>query len=1035
MRTLEQFFDMAEFAAQECERLGLTLTLHNCSGWSNSGGPWITPEQSMKEVTFSDLQVEGGARLEQKLPLPPQKHNFYRDIAVLAFPTPSDEQNPIASDNRVTFTSNVPGIDVSGLEKGLIDGGKVQVNGVPDKEPFYLQVTFEKPVYLTTAMFRVPSSMATGGAMLFSEDGQTFKPLGRFELKPVQVTGFAHAEIGVKPVQLKALRFLFQWSFEKFKFPPISEVKFSSRTMTPMLTEKAFYDKPHKEDIQMPRTMQEGMQRKLAEGAAIKRLTMIDLTSQMQPDGTLKWKVPPGHWTVVRFGYTTTGIMNANGMWTGLESDKMDPKGIEAAWSGMMAPMIKRFGPLSGKVLVGSLIDSFEVGGLNWTSRMPEEFKKARGYDITPFLPAFTGRTIDSPEVTERFLWDLRRTVSDLIAKNHYTHFTTLCNQAGLKSSAEPYLGPFESMQAGSGLDLPMAEFWQDVNWISVKVVSSLANGYGKPIVGAESFTAHPEHGSWKDDPYSMKAFGDLMYCLGINRFIYHSFVHQPWLNIKPGLKLGAHGCNMNRANTWWEVSGGMMKYLSRCQYMLQLGRTHVDVAYFCGQGSPNMHRPGKPPLPRGYDYDSINADLLMNHAKVEKGRLVLTSGASYAVLVLTPEDPLITPELLNKIKGFVQAGLTVLGPPPACSPSLQNYPACDQEIKRLVQELWGDVEGKTEIQNPVGKGHVILGKSLETVLKDLGVVPDCQVPKEFEFIHKKLADIDYYFVSNQKDQTITKDVVFRVAGKSPELFHPDTGKIEEGIGYRVKGGEVTVPLTLDPSGSVFVMFRKRDTRGDRTVAAKPGPVKTREPIVVEGSWKLSFPPKWGAPEAVTLERLISWPEHPEAGVKYFSGTATYSKQVQIPADSLGKDCQVLLDLGVVKNVAKVKLNGVDLGIYWKPPFRVDLTPAAKAGNNQLEVEVTNLWPNRLIGDEQLPEDIEWAPYGSPEAARTHNNGAGTGLNRGNWPEWLYKGEPAPSGRVTFSNWKHYFKDSPLFPSGLLGPVELKFYKTNTVVP
>ena len=508
-----------------------------------------------------------------------------------------------------------------------------------------------------------------------------------------------------------------------------------------------------------------------------------------------------------------------------------------------------------------------------------------------------------------------------------------------------------------------------------------------------------------------------------------NEFSDRRGLLVKPGLKLGPYGINMNRANTWFEVSGGWMKYLSRCQYLLQLGKTQADVAYFCGQGSPNNHRPGNPPLPRGYAYDSVNTDLLMNHAKVENGRLVLDSGASYAVLVLTPEDPLMTPELLSRIKGFVQAGLTLLGPPPSCSPSLKNYPLCDQEIQRLVQELWGGIDGKTKQQNTVGKGRVILGKSLDTVLNELDVAPDCQASPEFEFIHKATDQADYYFVSNQKDNTATADYVFRITGRTPELFHPDTGEIEEGIAYSVKGGIVTVPLTLDPRGSVFVMFRKTDAGGDRVVSPKVRMVKTREPLPIEGAWKLSFPPKWGAPESVNLERLISWPEHREVGVKYFSGTAIYFKQVQIPAETLGKKLRVLLDLGEVKNIAQVKLNGIDLGICWKPPFRVDLTPAAKSGINNLEIAVTNLWPNRLIGDEQLPEDLAWTPMSGGW------KDSGRGMVNERWPEWLLKGEPSPSGRLTFTTWKHFEKDSPLLPSGLLGPVQLMFNKTEQTSP
>jgi hypothetical protein len=524
-----------------------------------------------------------------------------------------------------------------------------------------------------------------------------------------------------------------------------------------------------------------------------------------------------------------------------LEGDKLDPEGIQAVWDGMMKPIIERLGPLAGKTLVASLIDSYEVGGQNWTSRMPEEFKKARGYDITTFLPPFTGRTIDSPGSDGTVPVGSAADDSDLFARNYFQAFTALCNNAGLKSMAQPYLGPYESMQCGSGQWIfPMAEFWQGRNWTSVKVVSSLANGYGKPVVAAESFTANAEHGSWRDDPYSMKAFGDWMYCLGVNRFIFHSYVHQPWLNVKPGMKLGRMVQYQPRKH-WFEVSGDWMKYLARCQYMLQIGRTKADVAYFCGQGSPNLHRPGNPPLPRGYSYDSINADLLMNHARVENGRLVLKSGANYAVLVLTPDDPLMTPELLGKSKNSLKMGSPCLAPRPRPRRACKTIRRAMRKSGSWCRSSGAISRGKQEIDNTVGKGRVILGKSLETVLNDLGVSPACQLPKDFEFIHKQLGEMEYFFVSNQTDQTISADVVFRVAGKVPELFHPDTGKIESGIGYSVKGNEVTVPLTFDPSGSVFVMFRKEHTGGDRTVAPQSSLVQSKDPVTIRGPWKLSF--------------------------------------------------------------------------------------------------------------------------------------------------------------------------------------------------
>jgi hypothetical protein len=358
------------------------------------------------------------------------------------------------------------------------------------------------------------------------------------------------------------------------------------------------------------------------------------------------------------------------------------------------------------------------------------------------------------------------------------------------------------------------------------------------------------------------------------------------------------------------------------------------------------------------------------------------------------------------------------VGTRPTHSPSLQGYPDCDGQVQALAAELWGDIDGKAVTQHVVGKGQVVSGKSLQDVLNGLKVAPDCTASKDFDYIHLVLdSGGDAYFLSNQADRFVQQEYSFRVAGKKPELWHPDSGKIEPAPAYAIKGGRVIVPLEFDPSGSVFVLFREPDTTADHVVMPKL--TEVGQPIAVEGTWKLSFPPNWGAPPSVVLDRLISWPEHAESGVKYFSGTATYEKDLQIPADALVKGGLLWLDLGVVKNLAKVKVNGVDLGVLWKRPFRVDIAPASRAGSNRLEIQITNQWPNRLIGDEQLPEDIGW--WG------TFDKRSGQGVDwTKDWPQWLKEGKPSPTGRVTFTTWRHYTKDSPLLPSGLLGPVTLQ---------
>ena len=695
--------------------------------------------------------------------------------------------------------------------------------------------------------------------------------------------------LGDEPVTARFFRLGFKGSFQGLP-NLISQIAFSNRSANPELLRKAFYERPHNSRIDIPNLMEKARQRKVGADSIVRRDAMVDLTSALQSDGTLTWKVPPGKWTIVRFGHTSTGATNG-GPWNGLDVDKFTPEGVKAGWSGMMQPTIERLGPLVGKALARCEFDSWEVGGQNWTAKMAEEFRARRGYDPTPFLPAMTGRTVESPAITERFLWDLRRTVSDLIAENFFRPFAELCRRHGLESMVEPYYGPFESMICGAQVDIPMAEFWQDWDTDSVKMVSSIGHGYGKRIIAAESFTGMPEkHGRWLDDPYSMKAFGDQMFCRGINQFVFHCSVHQPWLNRAPGMTLACYGIHLNRCNTWFEWSGPWMQYLARCQHLLRQGRVVADVAYFCGQNAPVSNRPGNPPTPAGYYWDDINADLLMNHAKVVNGRIVLDSGASYAVLVLPPDDPQMTPELLGKIRDLVKDGATVVGTRPSYSPSLQGYPDCDRQVQALAAELWGDIDGKAVTQHALGKGQVVSGKSLQNVLDGLKVAPDCTTSKDFDYIHLALdSGGDAYFLSNQADRFVQQECSFRVCGKKPELWHPDTGKIEPAPAYAVKGGRVIVPLEFDPSGSVFVVFRQPDTTTDHVVTPKHRLTAVGEPIAVEGSWKLSFPPNWGAPASVTLDRLLSWPEHADSGVKYFSGTATYEKEIQIPAEALVK--------------------------------------------------------------------------------------------------------------------------------------------------
>ncbi len=1078
-----------KFAVQEADRLGLKLCVENCAGWSSSGGPWNTPEHAMQRVTTSEVRVTGPTNLSETLPQPPTKLDFYRDIAVLAFPTPAD-------------------------------GGEMIQN-------------------------------------VEAKDGDN----GRFVMSSPATTN-----------------------------------------ATP--------------------------------GSIIRRDTMADLTGRLKAGGQLDWDVPEGRWTILRIGYTPTGVDNhpAPKEGEGLECDKFSQAALDAHWVGFMQKILDDIGPLAGKTLDSSLIDSYEVGGQNWTKDFREEFQKRRGYDMLKFMPTFTGRVVDNPEVSERFLWDVRRTIADLFAENYFGYFAELCRRHGLMNAVEPYTGPFESLQCGAPADVVMGEFWSgSQGHPSVKLAASIAHIYGKTIVGAESFTASPEHGRWQNDPYSLKALGDLMYCQGLNRYVFHRYAMQPWTNRWPGMTMGQWGFHFERTETWWEQGKPWIDYITHCQFLLQQGRAVADAAYFTGQSVPVEMRAGDPPLTAGHDYDVIDADVLLHQASVQNHELVLQSRMRYHMLILPPSDRNMTPPLLRQLREFVADGLTIVGAPAEASPSLEDYPQCDTEVRNLAAEMWGDCDGKTVTEHAFGKGKVVWGESMDKVFAWLGVPPDFEYHSgsdaKLAYVHRLDGEADIYFVSNQRRHFDEADCTFRVSGKAPELWNPQTGQIEPAPVWHEEGGRTIVPLHFDPAGSIFVVFRakadgdhlvavqregpplagspvkrpelrivkaiygafpggngwmdvtknvkslltasnrqisasnemagedplpntpkqmrveyslngkrqsaevkegetwtapvgaaiikayygklpakmngRKETvdvtaklaalvhdneltvRADNDLAGDPAYLVPKElrveysldgvhknisvsenetltlpetaqsirmppayrvaldangrpeifaralgvftlteasgqrielkcnavpsPIEIGGTWNVSFPPGWKAPAETTFDRLESWTANSDPGVKYFSGTATYEKEIEIPGKLLGDNQELWLDLGAVKNFAEVSLNGKSLGILWKPPFCVNLTGAARPGKNALKVKVTNLWPNRLIGDELLPPDCEW-----------------NGKELKQWPQWLLGGKPSPTGRLTFTTWHHWTKDDTLLESGLLGPVRLE---------
>ena len=553
--------------------------------------------------------------------------------------------------------------------------------------------------------------------------------------------------------------------------------------------------------------------------AAIPQTGVVNLTDKLTADGRLVWDVPAGDWTILRLGYTPTGANNVHSPLSGqgLECDKLSAEAFDAHWAGAIEPILQKLGPLAGRGLKNCVIDSYEVGWQNWTPKMREEFRRRCGYDLLPFLPALTGRIVANSETTERFLWDFRRVQGDLFAENYYQHFSELCRKNGLKSAMEPYDGPFECLQVGAKADVLMGEFWVKNGREepgSVKLAASSAHTHGIGIVGAEAFTAMPEDGKWKNHPAQLKRLGDLVWSAGVNRMTIHRYAHQPWLDKFPGMTMGYWGMHFERTVTWWEQSRAWLTYCARSQYLLQQGRFAADVLVFAGEASPNgmVHREDLKSA--GYDYDVCSSDLIASLG-VKDGFVTTPVGPSgsgpamsYRLLIL-PDTIWMTPKVARKIRELVKGGATVLGQKPERSPSLQDFPACDAEVRKIADEVWGTEGLKAAGEHAFGAGRVMWNRDARTILAAM-VKPDFQAVDAagIKYIHRTSSDVEIYFVSNQEPKGRSVECLFRVSGRQPELWHADTGVIEPASLWCVKDGRTAVTLDLDAEESVFVVFR-----------------------------------------------------------------------------------------------------------------------------------------------------------------------------------------------------------------------------------
>jgi (4-O-methyl)-D-glucuronate---lignin esterase len=1060
----QDWYDLVKFAVAEAAKRNIKMSL-NCPGWSGSGGPWITPELAMQELTWSETLADGEREFSAVLQQPPTRLECYRDAAVIAFPVPDgDEALPLP---QVTDIDGNPLPEAASALKEHADLPATlisQTPAVPDTEPVLkgntqtavdlpaeFDLVFPQPVVVRSLYVRGARASGPYQAELFVQDDvlKTFRLVSRFGSHP---GGPFSANIGsasFAPVRASKFRLAFSNRKEGARIQ-IEALRISSGFRVTNWTSKAgFSSEPVSADPSDCRPQN---------GDVIPLQQVVDLSDKLGADGRLGWSVPPGRWTILRIGYTPTGIYlypTPNGG-AGLDCDKLSREAADFHYDHCIKPLLREFGPeLSRQALAYYHVDSYESGWQNWSAKFSQDFRERRGYDLTKYLPALTGRVVGSIETTEKFLWDFRRTIGDLFADNNYGRLAERCHEDGLGFSTEPYGGPFEQLQVGLRADHPMTEVWlpgkeqEKKIWFQAVLSGRTA---GRKILGAESFTSEPPAARWNTHPFSLKPLGDFIYCCGVNQYCIHVNAHHPLIgdHLRPGFTCGMNGIHFDRGNTWWQHGAKeWVNYIMRCQSVLQTGEHVADVLYFQGNDSPAGVGPFDPALPEGYDFDDCGSEILES-ALVHERRVVLPSGKSYGYLVL-PSHGRVTLASLRRIASLARNGARIVGVPPHESPSLADVTGKD-EYERLSRELATYVRAKQSFQEILAADKVLPDFSFD---KDAGLV--------LHYTHRHAGDAEFYFVASASPNVGAVECIFRVAGKIPELWRPDSGTMEPCAVYEQSGGTTRIPLHFDPAGSVFVVFRPGAPKPHATAisfadtsalpmnagfASLPWsswsdgkrlelhawqagrynvtmPNQNKHvfdvaplpaPQTVEGPWTLQFPAGWGAPARINMDKLISWPEFPDAGVRYFSGTATYKTTFR--ATKMGSDCRLFLDLGRVEVIAEVWLNGKFLGTFWKPPFICEVTELLRAEVNELEVQVTNLWPNRLIGDEQFPDDCsengQWKSGAIPA-----------------WPEWLKSGQARPEPRrLTFCTWKHWGRNDAPQPSGLLGPVTLQQVRT-----